>query len=68
MSTTLPPVPERKAKPLAAPLFVILASMLWGTTGTSQALAPEGATPASVGVVRMVIGGLALLLALLLQG
>lgn len=37
------------------------AAVLWGTTGTTQALAPEGAQPASVGAVRLVFGGLALL-------
>ena len=31
--------------------------MLFGTTGTSQALGPEGTTPLSIGVMRMVIGG-----------
>ena len=35
--------------------------MLWGTTGTSQALAPEGATPVAVGTMRLLVGGLALL-------
>src|SRR3954471_8695239 len=31
--------------------------MLFGTTGTSQALGPDGTTPLSIGVMRMVIGG-----------
>ena len=31
--------------------------MLFGTTGTSQALGPAGTTPLSIGVMRMVIGG-----------
>ncbi|MEM6529089.1 MAG: EamA family transporter [Chloroflexota bacterium] len=35
--------------------------MLWGTTGTSQALAPEGANPLAVGTLRIIVGGLALL-------
>ncbi len=38
-------------------IAVLVASMLFGTTGTSQALGPEGTTPLSIGVVRMVIGG-----------
>lgn len=38
------------------------AAVLWGTTGTAQALAPEGAEPAAVGAVRLAIGGGALLL------
>ena len=35
--------------------------MLWGTTGTAQAFAPEGADSLSVGAVRIAIGGGALL-------
>lgn len=31
--------------------------MLFGTTGTSQALGPAGTTPLSIGVMRMLIGG-----------
>ncbi|MGN8551262.1 UNVERIFIED_CONTAM: DMT family transporter [Microbacterium sp. SLM126] len=38
-------------------LAVLAAAVLFGTTGTSQALGPEGTTPLSIGVVRMVIGG-----------
>ncbi|GAA1966357.1 DMT family transporter [Microbacterium deminutum] len=36
---------------------VLAAAMLFGTTGTSQALGPAGTTPLSIGVMRMVIGG-----------
>ena len=43
-------------------MLVLAAAVLWGTTGTAQAFAPEGATPLSVGTIRLVIGGLALLL------
>ncbi|MEO0560741.1 MAG: EamA family transporter [Chloroflexota bacterium] len=45
----------------AGPLLVIGAAVLWGTTGTSQALAPAGASPLSVGAARIAVGGLALL-------
>jgi len=41
--------------------FVLAAAVLWGTTGTAQAFAPEGTQPAVVGAVRLAIGGLALL-------
>lgn len=41
--------------------LVLAAAMLWGTTGTAQALAPAGADPVSVGTLRLVIGGLGLL-------
>jgi drug/metabolite transporter, DME family len=42
-------------------LFVLGAAVLWGTTGTSQALAPVGATPPVIGALRLALGGLALL-------
>lgn len=42
-------------------LFVILAAVLWGTGGTAQALAPGAADPLSVGVVKIGIGGAAML-------
>jgi drug/metabolite transporter, DME family len=42
-------------------LFVILAAILWGTGGTAQALAPGAADPLSVGVVKIGIGGTAML-------
>ncbi len=35
--------------------------MLWGTTGTTQALAPHGATSLGIGSVRVVLGGVLLL-------
>lgn len=43
-------------------LFVLLASILWGTTGTAQALAPDGAQPLVIGALRLVVSGVALLL------
>lgn len=41
--------------------LVLLAAVCWGTTGTAQAFAPEGATPLAVGAVRLAVGGAALL-------
>ena len=38
-------------------LAVLAAALLFGTTGTSQALGPEGTTPLSVGAMRLVLGG-----------
>lgn len=38
-------------------LAVLAAAVLFGTTGTSQALGPENTTPLSVGAVRLVLGG-----------
>lgn len=42
--------------------FIIFAAMLWGTTGTAQSLAPVGATPMTIGTIRLAIGGFSLLL------
>jgi drug/metabolite transporter, DME family len=39
---------------------ILLASVLWGTTGTSQALAPEGVEPLAVAALRIGLGGVAL--------
>ncbi len=52
---------EKKAGNAGGAIFVLLGAMLWGTTGTSQALAPSGATSLGVGALRVVIGGAALL-------
>ncbi|WP_322411649.1 DMT family transporter [Microbacterium invictum] len=43
-------------------LAVLAAAVLFGTTGTSQALGPDDTTPLSIGVMRMVIGGTGLAL------
>lgn len=42
--------------------------MLWGTTGTTQGLAPAEANPLSVGAARLAVGGLALLAFSLFRG
>jgi DME family drug/metabolite transporter len=45
----------------AAPVLAVLgAAALFGTTGTSQALGPDGTTPLGVGAVRLAIGAVAL--------
>lgn len=41
-------------------LFIILGGICFGTSGTIQAIAPDGATPFVVGALRMTIGGLSL--------
>lgn len=43
------------------PLLIVLGALCFSTTGTVQALAPEGATPYVIGALRMLGGGLALL-------
>lgn len=47
---------------MLALIAVVAAAILFGTTGTSQALGPEGTTPLAVGAVRVAIGGAALAL------
>jgi DME family drug/metabolite transporter len=48
--------------------LVIFAAMLWGTTGTTQAFAPEEAKPFVIGTLRISIGGALLLLLAFLRG
>jgi DME family drug/metabolite transporter len=48
--------------------LILLAAILWGTTGTSQALAPSGAHPLTIGALRLAVGGGVLLLLALLRG
>jgi Predicted permease, DMT superfamily len=43
-------------------VFALIAAVCFGTTGTAQALGPDGAASLSVGSVRIVIGGAALAL------
>ncbi|HET8949999.1 MAG TPA: DMT family transporter, partial [Solirubrobacteraceae bacterium] len=40
-----------------ARLFVLLAALCFGTTGTAQALGPDGIDPAAVGAARIACGG-----------
>lgn len=51
-----------------APLFVLFAAILWGSTGTAQAFAPATAHPIAIGAARLAVGGLFLLLVTLLLG
>jgi DME family drug/metabolite transporter len=48
--------------------FIIGAALLWGTTGTSQAFAPPGYDPMVIGALRLLIGGIALLLLVMKRG
>jgi len=45
---------------LPAAVLVVLAAVLWGTTGTAQELGPDGIDPLVVGWVRLAVGGLGL--------
>lgn len=41
-------------------LLILAAALLWGTTGTSQALAPPGVNSVALGTFRLIVGALAL--------
>ena len=51
-----------------AVVMVLLAAVMWGTTGTARALAPSDAAPIAVGAVRIAIGGALLVLVALARG
>ncbi|MFJ7744438.1 EamA family transporter [Peribacillus sp. NPDC097295] len=51
----------------SAYLFVIMGAMLWGTTGTAQSFAPDDAHPFAIGSIRLVFGGMMLVLIAFLQ-
>lgn len=48
--------------------FVLMAAMLWGTTGTAQAFAPAGFDPMVIGTLRLALGGASMLLIALATG
>lgn len=43
-------------------LYILIAALFWGTTGTTQAFAPEAAHPIAIGATRLAVGGSFLLL------
>lgn len=43
-------------------IYALLGSVCFGTTGTIQAFAPEGSQPLAVGTMRLVVGGIVMLL------
>lgn len=54
MSHTLDALPNQRAIGISS---LVATSVLWGTTGTAQALAATSADPAVVGVSRLIFGG-----------
>ena len=54
--------------PAQGRLLCLAGAVLWGTTGTAQALAPAEAGPEVIGTMRMVVGGAALLILALVRG
>jgi DME family drug/metabolite transporter len=47
----------KDTKPLNGYICILLAAVLFGTSGTVQALAPEGAQPEVLGAIRLAICG-----------
>ncbi len=45
---------------LPGPALIGLATVLWGTTGTTLALAPDAATPLTVGALRLLVAAITL--------
>jgi DME family drug/metabolite transporter len=52
----------------AARLQILLSAVCFGTTGTAQALGPDGIPPAVVGAARILVGGALLVLVALVAG
>ncbi|MFR5880239.1 MAG: DMT family transporter [Cloacibacillus evryensis] len=52
---------------LKGTLCVIGAGMCWGTTGTIQAFAPEGASSLSIGAARVAVAGIILFIYMLIK-
>lgn len=48
--------------------YVLAAAILWGTTGTSQGLAPAGVESTTIGAVRLAVGGVVLLILAVVRG
>jgi len=49
-------------------IWVALAATLWGTTGTAQALAPNGFTPLTIGAFRILLGAVVLITVAMYRG
>ena len=64
------PAPSTGTEPgrTAAVALVLVAAVLWGSTGTLQALLPEGRAPLAVGALRMALGAATLLALALCHG
>jgi DME family drug/metabolite transporter len=50
------------------PVLILGSAVLWGTSGTAQALGPEGAVPLDIAIIRVGLGGLVLLGAAAIRG
>lgn len=57
-----------KKSNITSQLFVLMAAILWGTTGSAQAFAPKSANPLVIGALRMAIGGTTLFFISIIKG
>lgn len=48
---------RKDSNPILGYIYILLAAVLFGTSGTVQALAPEGAQPEVLGAIRLAISG-----------
>lgn len=53
-------IPARRASALRGPLPILIASVLWGTTGTASSLVPAAIPRPAIGCAGMLLGGLLL--------
>lgn len=51
-----------------APFMILFAAMLWGTVGTAKTFAPDGVDSISIGAMRLLVGGVVLLIVAGLMG
>lgn len=56
------PTASRRTRPRGGVAPILIAAVLWGTTGTASSLAPAGAPAAGIGAAGLVLGGLLLFL------
>jgi len=59
----MPQTPAVRVRLRSGAAPVLIAAMLWGTTGTASTFAPAGAPPAAIGSAGLALGGLLLFVA-----
>ncbi|MGL1932880.1 MAG: DMT family transporter [Desulfotalea sp.] len=61
-------ITESSNSSLKGIFLIIIAGILWGTTGTSQALGPDSSNPLAIGAMRLLIAGTSLMVICYLAG
>lgn len=57
-----------KQSNITGKLLVLMAAVLWGTTGSAQMFAPKSSNPIVIGAIRMAIGGIVLFSIAIIKG